>query len=89
MQVSSPKQWYHVGSDQNVVDVLSRGCKAGQLPIRWFQGPDFCMITNVTGPSKHRWLLILYLVMMMCAKQILDEESMGAIAYPRVNIQFL
>ena len=40
-QHTSPSQWFHVPSEINPSDIISRGCLVNDLPELWYSGPDF------------------------------------------------
>ena len=40
-QFSAPDQWRYINTNDNLADMLSRGCDATELPNLWFEGPDF------------------------------------------------
>ena len=40
-EFSSPAQWHHIDGCINPADIISRGCLVRDLPITWFEGPEF------------------------------------------------
>ncbi|GFT02652.1 uncharacterized protein TNCV_3690601 [Trichonephila clavipes] len=49
-KLTTSEDWFHISTDQNPADILSRGCGPKQLQKRkWWQGPDW--LKN----SKEQW----------------------------------
>ena len=38
---NTPDQSFHIVGDDNMADILSRGCNVSKLPTVWFEGPQF------------------------------------------------
>ena len=51
---SSPEQWNYMPTNQNPVDILSRGMKAIDLVDcdRWWRGPEFLLQSESLWPTK-------------------------------------
>ncbi|GFX41878.1 uncharacterized protein K02A2.6 [Trichonephila clavipes] len=49
-KLTTSEDWFHISTDQNPADILSRGCGSKQLQkCKWWQGPDW--LKN----SKEQW----------------------------------
>ncbi|GFV05645.1 integrase catalytic domain-containing protein [Trichonephila clavipes] len=58
-KLTTSEDWFHISTDQNPADILSRGCGPKQLQKRkWWQGPDWLKIRRNSGRNQlavHLW----------------------------------
>ncbi|GFV92480.1 uncharacterized protein TNCV_3950901 [Trichonephila clavipes] len=52
-KLTTSEDWFHISTDQNPADILSRGCGPKQLQKRkWWQGPDWLKIRRNSGRNQ-------------------------------------
>ena len=58
LEVVQRSSWYHIPSEQNPADLLSRGCHPGELVgnNKWWYGPDAVQQKNFTTPNQDHLL---------------------------------
>ena len=58
LEVVQRSSWYHIPSEQNPADLLSRGCHPGELVgnNKWWYGPDAIQQKNFTIPNQDHLL---------------------------------
>ncbi|GFT46816.1 uncharacterized protein NPIL_466211 [Nephila pilipes] len=52
-KLTTSEDWFHISTDQNPADILSRGCGSKQLQkLQWWQGPPGYRIRRNSGQSQ-------------------------------------